>query len=274
MAKSSKVRVLTARTADRHDLYQRAVQSPEPEIDFVDARFKAIRGRRASTLREDFCGTGYTSCEWVRRRATNRAFGLDLDQPTLDLGLAHNASGLTDEQRSRLHLINGDVRTPPKQARGVEIVLAMNFSYWLFKTREDLRGYFSVVRRTLAPDGVFFLDIYGGYEAMKVTEERRRIAGGFTYIWDQHAYNPVNGDKECRIHFEFRDGSRLRDAFTYHWRLWTMPEVRELLTEAGFKSVVAYCEGEDGRGGGNGLFRAATRCPADAGLIAYLSAAK
>lgn len=274
MATPRKVPLPTARTADRHDLYQRAVQSPEAEIDFVDSRFKAIRGRRASTLREDFCGTGYTSCEWVRRRVANRAFGLDLDQPTIDWGLAHNAAGLNDEQRARLHLMNADVRTPPREARGVDIALAMNFSYWIFKTRDELRGYFSVVRRSLAPDGVFFLDLYAGYEAMKVTQERRRIAGGFTYVWDQHAYNPVSGDMECRIHFEFRDGTRLRNAFTYHWRLWTMPEVRELLLEAGFKNVVTYCEGENGNGGGDGRFRAASRCPADAGIIAYLSAAK
>lgn len=29
----------------------------------------------------------------------------------------------------------------------------------------------------------------------------------------------------------------LRHAFTYHWKLWTIPEVLELLSEAGFLEV-------------------------------------
>src|SRR5262249_49584861 len=97
-----------ARTAasycDKHDLYQRAVQCVEAEIDLVDRTYKRRRGERAALLREDFCGTANTSCEWVRRRRTNRAVGLDFHRPTLDWGRKHNLSALTDEQRSRLDL--------------------------------------------------------------------------------------------------------------------------------------------------------------------------
>lgn len=262
----------TAKLADRHVLYQMAVQCPEAEIDFVDEWFKKIRGRRATTLREDFCGTGYTSCEWVRRRRANIAHGLDIDQPTLDWGLANNVAGLTKSQRERITLHNCDVRTPVRAARGTDIVLAMNFSYWLFTTREGLRAYFESVRRSMAKDGVFFLDSYAGYECMKEVRERRPIKGRFTYIWDQHKYNPITGDMECRIHFAFKDGTRMNDAFIYHWRLWTLPELRELLREAGFRHVTVYCEGDDGEGGGDGDFQPATECPADAGIIVYLSA--
>ncbi|MCA9297734.1 MAG: hypothetical protein KDA28_01630, partial [Phycisphaerales bacterium] len=59
---------LTAKTADRHILYQESVQNVEAEIDFVDEQFRKRRGRHARRLREDFCGTANTSCEWVRRR--------------------------------------------------------------------------------------------------------------------------------------------------------------------------------------------------------------
>ena len=38
---------LTAATADRHILYQRAVQCVEAEIDMVEDTFKRLRGRRA-----------------------------------------------------------------------------------------------------------------------------------------------------------------------------------------------------------------------------------
>ena len=62
-------------------------------------------------------------------------------------------------------------------------------------------------------------------------------------IWDQKAYNPINGDMLCHIHFSFPDGSKIKKAFTYDWRLWTLPEIRELLLEAGFQRATVYWEG-------------------------------
>jgi hypothetical protein len=47
------------------------------------------------------------------------------------------------------------------------------------------------------------------------------------------------------------DGTVIRDAFTYDWRLWTIPEVLELLEEAGFSKSVVFWEKEiDGEGTG------------------------
>jgi hypothetical protein len=40
--------------------------------------------------------------------------------------------------------------------------------------------------------------------------------------------------------------SVLEHAFTYDWRLWTLPELRELLLAAGFKEVKFYFERVDG----------------------------
>ena len=56
--------VLTARNADRHELYEAAVQNAEAEIDFVDRQFTKLTGRRAGAMREDFCGTANAACEW------------------------------------------------------------------------------------------------------------------------------------------------------------------------------------------------------------------
>ena len=47
-------RIPQADKADRHILYQRAVQCVESEIDMVDETFRILRGRDAKTLREDF----------------------------------------------------------------------------------------------------------------------------------------------------------------------------------------------------------------------------
>lgn len=277
---------LTARTADPYDLYQRSVQNVEQEIDFVDRVFRSLRGRRAATLREDFCGTGNSACEWVRRRGTNIAVGLDLDPRPLAWGREHNVARLGDEQRGRVRLVRGNVlagystqhtthSTHSGRGRGFDVVLAMNFSYWTFRTRALMLRYFRAVRRSLSRDGVLFLDFFGGSDVLVELTERTRYGGrrtGFTYVWDQDRYNPINGDYTCHIDFEFPNGSKLRRAFTYHWRLWTLPELRDILDEAGFARVRVYCEGDDGKGGGNGVFREVARAPADRAFVAYIVA--
>lgn len=262
---------LTARTADKHRLYELSVQTPEAEIDFVLRQFHRLRGRRPTRLREDFCGTAAAACEFVRRSPSNHAIGIDLCADTLAWGRRHNIARLKPEAARRITLLRRDVRSPGPRASGVDAVLAMNFSYWVFKARPQLREYFSGVRRSLRSDGLFFMDCWGGYESMKEQKERRR-APGFTYVWEQASYDPVSADITCHIHFEFKDGTAMRRAFTYHWRLWTVPEIRELLAEAGFKRSRFYAEGDDGKGSGSGVFREAARHDADASFIAYIIA--
>lgn len=265
---------LTAANSDKHRLYELAVQEPSAEIDFCDATFRKLRGRRAAVMREDFCGTAAAACEWVRRRPTNRAIGLDLHAPTLAWGLRHNVGALPEDARRRVRLVRRDVRTPGAAGSGVDFVSAMNFSYYCFTTRDGLRRYFGAVRRSLVGDGVFFMDFVGGYEASKELRDRRRIRAGkqgrFVYVWDQARFEPLSGSITCHIHFEFENGSAMRRAFTYHWRLWTLPELRELLAEAGFRRTTVYLEGDDGKGGGDGVFRPRTKGDADASFIAYI----
>ena len=267
--------VFSAATADKHELYQLSVQNVEAEIDFVDETFEEIRGRKAELLREDFCGTGNTSTEWVRRRATNRAVGLDIDQPTLDWGLSHHVEQLDSDQQSRIRLINRNV-LEPGDAIGNDCVLAMNFSYWLFKTRGEMREYFQSVRKSLGKDGVFFLDHYGGSEAMTETRESKKVDEGpgkkFTYVWEQKQFNPITNDMECRIHFKFPDKTRMNDAFVYHWRLWSLVEIRELLAEAGFSQAHVYWEGEDDEGEGSGEYEPTLEGAADPAFINYIVA--
>lgn len=261
-----------AQKADRHALYEKAVQCVEAEIDMVDETFLELRGRRARTLREDFCGTAQTSCEWARRRKRNLAIGIDLDPEVLAWGRRRNVAKLTPETRKRVALRQENVLDYADDP--VDIVIAMNFSYQLFKTRSQLREYFTSARRGLKEDGIFFLDAYGGYEACKEVKERTKYEG-FTYIWDQAKYNPIDGHMLCHIHFSFPDGSKLKRAFTYHWRLWTLPELREILREAGFSKSTVYWEGTDEETGeGNGEYTASELGDADPSWICYLSAEK
>jgi hypothetical protein len=63
--------------------------------------------------------------------------------------------------------------------------------------------------------------------------ERHRHRG-FDHLWEQRSFDPISHRVDCRIHFAFCDGSRLDDAFVYDWRMWTLPELQDLLLEAGF----------------------------------------
>jgi len=263
----------TAVTADRHLLYGLSVQNVEAEIDFVDATYKELRGRHAQSLREDFCGTANTSAEWVKRRPTNTAVGLDIDTETLDWGREHNIKPMTPDQQARITLLAQDVMRPPPEATNVDVVLAMNFSYWLFQTRPLMIEYFTRVRESLAPGGIFFVDHYGGYESQQECEDERPLEG-FTYIWDQHRYNPVTGEMQCYIHFKFPDGSKMKRAFEYTWRLWSLPEIQELMTEAGFKNVTVHAEGTDEDGEGDGDFKPADVIDADAAYLTYITGEK
>lgn len=275
---------LTARTADPHALYEWSVQDVEAEIDFVDAEFLRLRGRRAARLREDFCGTANSSCEWVRRRPTNTAVGLDLHADTLDWGRRHHVARLTPAQQKRITLLERNVLNPGPAGARMDCVLAMNFSWWIFKQRAQLKRYFRSVHRSLARDGVFFLDICGGWECQRPHREVRRLrlprrlaadahgSGRFTYVWQQASFNPISNEATCRIHFKFPDGTNLRRAFEYDWRIWTIREAREILAEVGFARTTAYWEGDDRHGGGNGDFKPAEVGEDCASFIAWIAA--
>jgi hypothetical protein len=257
--------------ADRHILYQKSVQCVEAEIDFVDDTYKDLRGYRASIIREDFGGTGYSACEWASRRPDNIAYTVDLDEPTQTWGKERNVPKLKGDAAKRVHFIEEnvlDIVTPEKP----DIVLAMNFSYYIFKERDTMRRYFKHVRETLADGGLFILDAYGGYESFKECEEIREIDDNFDYVWDQHSYNPITGEMQCYIHFHFSDGSKMKRAFSYNWRMWTMPEIREILAEAGFSRSTCYWEGADDDGEGDGNFEPAETADADPSWIAYVVA--
>ena len=117
------------------------------------------------------------------------------------------------------------------------------------------------------------MDIMGGPDAQEVTEDKTGH-GYFTYIWDQDEFNPITHDCKFYIHFKLRQGKTIRKAFTYDWRLWTIPEVEDVLKEAGYKEVRVYWEDEDEDGEGNGVYRRRKSAENSLSWIAYIVAIK
>lgn len=230
-----------ADTADRHALYQKSVQDPEMEVALLAEKFQHLRGREPVSLREDFCGTAYLCVEWCRSHPGRTAVGVDLSEEALDWGRAHNLAPAGEAVANRITLLQGDVMDTPSDS--VDVVCAFNFSYSGFKSRDQLRRYFQAARAHLGPEGILVLDVYGGPEAIDVLSEDREVDDeDFTYVWEQERFNPIDHHTVCHIHFQFPDGSRLERAFTYDWRLWTLPELREVLAEAGFSASHVFWE--------------------------------
>ncbi len=235
-------RRMNAKNADRYELYQRAVNSPDADIDFLDKAYRHYRGKDPLHFREDFCGTSALCAEWLSRAPERTAEGVDLDPEPIEWGKRHNFGGVEDGmERMTWHV--ADVRS--KVNKRPDVTAAQNFSYWCFYTRKDLLAYFQSVREDLADGGIFVLDLYGGPEATIEQEEIRELGGGIQYVWDQREYHPSTGRYFTAIHFRFRDGSIMENAFEYEWRYWTINEIRDVLYEVGFADVSTWLEGTD-----------------------------
>ncbi len=275
MAKTKTKQKDTPRMADSvdpHELYQLAVQGVDFELDFVEQTFQDLRGRRPKSIREDFCGTALSACEWVRRSPENSAIGVDIDPEVLGWGFDNNIAPMSPDQKQRIDLLPEDVLTV--DAGPFDIVQAFNFSYWFFQERATMKRYFERIRESLVDDGVAFFDAFGGYEAHRCQKEKTEL-DGFTYIWEQAAYNPIAAEMVCFIHFRFPDGSRLDRAFSYNWRLWGAKELRELLLEAGFSRTRMYVQAfDDETDEPIDQFDEAEEIPDYASWIAYLVAEK
>lgn len=254
---------------DRHKLYQEAVQCTQADLDLIKRVYRQHNGRAPLRLREDFCGTALLACDWVRSAREREAVGVDLDQPTLDWGVEHNVSQLPPHAQARVHLVKADVRHVTTEP--VDVVAALNFSYFVFKQRRDLVAYFANARQALREGGLLVLDAYGGFEAQEVMHERTRYRR-FTYIWQQAAFDAINDYTRCHIHFELPDGRRVKRAFTYDWRLWSLASIRDALADAGYQSSEVYWEGTNRHGRGNGVFRRQSAAENCAAWVAYIVA--
>lgn len=239
---SAKPKPTQAEQADRHDLYEAAVQSPEADCELFEQFFRELRGRTPKVLREDFCGTAKLSRTWCQTKRGRRAIGIDFDGPTLEQAKRRNLEPHAKSLGGRLELVQADVLdVPPGRVAPADFIAALNFSFCVFKQREQLRRYFANAYGGLVDDGIFILEMFGGTKAIDLDDEERDL-DRFTYLWEQESFNPLTNDIVCHIHFAFPDGSRIDKAFTYVWRLWSVPELRDLLHEVGFRDVKIYWE--------------------------------
>ena len=255
---------------DKYALYRQSVQSPDVDVKFFKKVYKECKGKEAKVFREDFCGTFSLSCEWVKLNPEYTAIGVDLDKEPIEYGYDNYFPQLEDSQQERVSILNANVLDPdlPK----AHIIGALNFSYFIFKDRKVLKAYFENCFNTLKKSGILLLDAFGGSQCMEPNEEETEH-DGFSYFWDQDSYDPVTNEAMFYIHFKPK-GSKKTTAFTYDWRLWSIPEIKDILQEVGFKNVHIYWEGTTDDGEGDGKFKKVTKGEDCEAWVAYIVAEK
>lgn len=256
---------------DKYAFYSKAVQSADTDVEFFQKVYKELRGKAPKSMREDFCGTFALSCEWIKAKGNHESISVDLDPEPIEYGRNHYFNKLTSEQQKRMKIIEGDVLTCelPK----TDISIALNFSYFVFKKRELMKAYFSRCHTSLNSTGILILDCFGGSLCYEPNEENTKNRD-FTYYWEQASYDPVTNQGLFHIHFKPKGHQKVERVFTYDWRLWTIPELRDILHEVGFKKTHVYWEGTTRKGEGNGKFTRTEKGESCQSWIAYIAAEK
>jgi len=235
-------------------LYRQAVQSPWVAVNMLTNMHASLNpGRWPTLLREDFAGSAALSVAWVLHDHDHHALAIDNHGPTVRyarkqarIDLGDNLNRLTIHQTDVMDIVS------PKS----DVTASLNFSINIYHQRDELIAYFLQARKNLKPGGILVCDTYGGPGAGEGGKQKRRIkpqqqgdAPAFDYIWQQKDVDPLTGLVDCRIHFKLNDGSLLENAFVYHWRLWSLPELTDCLREAGFSHIQVWAEDQQGQWG-------------------------
>jgi SAM-dependent methyltransferase len=253
-------------------VYEHSVQTPKLHVDWFASAYRELRGAWATHLREDFCGTFALSREWVKRNRRNTALGLDLDPEPVAYGHCRAQEDLTPGQRKRIRALLKNVLEPTPSA--ADLIIACNFSFCIFKERRELVRYFRAARKSLRRKGVYILDLAGG-PGMIISPHREQKSFRIgkkkvTYYWHQRSFDPIHRNGKNAIHFKLPGGSVIKNAFSYDWRLWTIPELRDALRDAGFKDTVVYWETSH-KGEGTGEYARAERGDNAYSWVAYVA---
>lgn len=225
---------------DRLALYEACTQTPERDVALV----RAIHGGGARVLGEDFAGSAALSRAWVSAVRGGRAIATDRDAEPLA-----RAQGTP-----RIRCRHADVRVATGRC---DVIAAFNFSLCELHERSALVDYLRRAWRRLLRGGIFIADLYGGTGAFSTgrLRERRHLPDGsqVVYEWEQRTADALTSRVTNALHFRVKPprgrAVELRDAFTYDWRLWSPPEVREVLCEAGFAATEVWSRFEHAQDG-------------------------
>lgn len=259
---------------DRFECYELCVQSPRHVVGFLRALFVAENGSDPQVLGEDFSGTCAVSRRWCKELDNARAVCVDLDADALTWA---RARATDDDLANRIEFVRADCfaqsspaaisaarasaspcDTPPDTRRDTpcDACFVGNFSIGYAHDRATLVRYLSRTRERLLAarhgfsGGVFACDTYGGAGAFALGGIERTHPGRrgevIRYAWAHEMADPATSMVLNSISLRVeRNGEIIAEyprAFEYHWRLWSIAELREAMLEAGFQRTSVYLE--------------------------------
>ncbi len=255
---------------DRFACYELCVQSPR----HVSAFLRGVHGNKPVVLREDFCGTAALSQRWLEDAArlgeAASAIAIDLDPEAINrarTSASHSSSPregaagwVGSSSRSSfspsLQLLCADSTKPSNPDPGCDVIFVGNFSIGYLHTRRELVEYLKLSRSRLERGnagfggGVFVCDTYGGASAFQLGSLTRkhpsRAREIIHYHWQHEDADPLTAMVTNSISFRVEvDGEIVQEmprAFVYRWRLWSIAELRDAMTEAGFVFTEVYAD--------------------------------
>jgi len=250
---------------DRFECYELCVQSPRHVVGFLRALFLAENGSDPTVLGEDFSGTCAVSRRWCKELDGARAICVDLDRDALAWARARAAD---DGVANQIRFVHADCFTEasasahaaasndPSRDLPCDVCFVGNFSFGYAHDRPTLVRYLSRTRQRLLrarmgfSGGVFACDTYGGASAFTLGGIERTHPGRrgevIRYAWAHEHADPATAMVTNSISLRVeRDGEIIAEyprAFEYHWRLWSIAELREAMLEAGFERTSVYLE--------------------------------
>lgn len=219
---------------DKYALYELCVTDGPRLARFI----AAVHGQSPRILREDFSGSAALAKAWAASIPGASAIAVDSDPAPLKRARA-----------PKVRAVTADVMDCALKA---DAIAATNFPLGYFHDRASLVAYLASARRNLRPRGVFLADLYGGRDAFTPMTIKRALRGPrgerIRYTWAQRDADPATGLVVDTLSFtvtptKLSSKSRactLTDAFVYHWRLWSIPELQDALADAGFRTVELY----------------------------------
>lgn len=248
---------------DRFECYELCVQSPRHVVGFLRALFLTENGSDPQVLGEDFSGTCAVSRRWCKELDNARAVCVDLDADALTWARARAAD---DAVAANIDFVRADCfaetssgtrgAAPAARNTPCDVCFVGNFSIGYAHDRATLVRYLSRTRERLLAarhgfsGGVFACDTYGGAGAFALGGIERTHPGRrgevIRYAWAHEMADPATSMVLNSISLRVeRDGEIIAEyprAFEYHWRLWSIAELREAMLEAGFQRTSVYLE--------------------------------
>lgn len=225
---------------NRYDLYELCVQNAPAMVRFL----VAAHGGKPRVLREDFSGGAGLCRAWVTAPR-------EADAPPQRTAIAVDIDPVPLKRVAKVRGITARVADARKVDDRADVIAALNFPLGYWHTRDALVAYLRLCRRRLKARGVLVGDLYGGADAFCPLTISRGFRGPLgervSYTWEQEEADPATGLVRNALHFKVapprgKAGKTraLPRAFTYHWRLWSIPEFTDAARDAGFASAEVY----------------------------------